>query len=474
MLARDHNVIPLSETFIDDCQTPVSAFLKLRELPFDSREPGFLLESADQGRVGRYSFIGFRPRKILRWSLGDPGDPYALAAAELSRFRVAPLGDLPPFAGGAVGLFAYDLVRTVEPLGPPNPDPVGLPDLALMLTDVLVAFDHLRHTVTVIANVYADDDLEASYARAVETIAEVRWRLGGPVPRPAQAPAVERAAPDFRSNMSREQFEGTVARIIEYIRAGDAFQVVPSQRWSAPIDVQAFSIYRGLRAVNPSPYMYYLDFGDFEIAGASPEPLITVTGRRVATRPIAGTRPRGANADEDRLLADELLADEKERAEHVMLVDLGRNDLGRVCEYGSVKVESFMAVETYSHVMHIVSSVAGRLRDGVGALDALRSVLPAGTLSGAPKVRAMQIIDELEPVKRGGYGGAIGWVSYTGELDTCIHIRTVVVKDGVAHIQAGGGTVADAKPDYEFRESEAKARGVLRAIELAVAQPEWP
>jgi anthranilate synthase component 1 len=473
-LARDYNVIPLSETFIDDCQTPVSAFLKLRELPFDSREPGFLLESADQGRVGRYSFIGFRPRKILRWSLDDPGDPYTLAAAELSRFRVAPLGDLPPFAGGAVGLFAYDLVRTVEPLGPPNPDPVGLPDLALMLTDVIVAFDHLRHTVTVIANVYADDDLEASYARAVETIAEVRWRLGGPVPRLALAPGAELVAPDFRANMSREQFEDTVARIIEYIRAGDAFQVVPSQRWSAPIDVQAFSIYRGLRAVNPSPYMYYLDFGDFEIAGASPEPLITVTGRRVATRPIAGTRPRGANADEDRRLADELLADEKERAEHVMLVDLGRNDLGRVCEYGSVEVESFMAVETYSHVMHIVSSVAGQLRDGVGALDALRSVLPAGTLSGAPKVRAMQIIDELEPVKRGGYGGAIGWVSYTGELDTCIHIRTVVVKDGVAHIQAGGGTVADAKPDYEFRESEAKARGVLRAIELAVAQPEWP
>jgi anthranilate synthase component 1 len=473
-LARDYNVIPLSETFIDDCQTPVSAFLKLRELPFDSREPGFLLESADQGRVGRYSFIGFRPRKILRWSLGDAGDPYALAAAELSRFRVAPLGDLPPFAGGAVGLFAYDLVRTVEPLGPPNPDPVGVPDLALMLTDVIVAFDHLRHTVTVIANVYADDDLEASYARAVETIAEVRWRLGGPVPRLAPAPGAELVAPDFRSNMSREQFEGTVARIIEYIRAGDAFQVVPSQRWSAPIDVQAFSIYRGLRAVNPSPYMYYLDFGDFEIAGASPEPLITVTGRRVATRPIAGTRPRGANADEDRRLADELLADEKERAEHVMLVDLGRNDLGRVCEYGSVEVESFMAVEIYSHVMHIVSSVAGRLRDGVGALDALRAVLPAGTLSGAPKVRAMQIIDELEPVKRGGYGGAIGWVSYTGELDTCIHIRTVVVKDGVAYIQAGGGTVADAKPDYEFRESEAKARGVLRAIELAVAQPEWP
>jgi anthranilate synthase component 1 len=469
-LARDHNLIPLSATFIDDLQTPVSAFLKLRDA--DPDQPSFLLESADQGRVGRYSFIGYRPRKVLRWSLGDGGDPYQLAADELGRFSPAELPGLPPFAGGAVGVFAYDLVRSVEPLGDPNPDPIGVPDLALMLTDTLVVFDHLKHTVTVIANVYAGDDLEASYRRARETIAEVRWRLSGPVPLQAFAPG--RITPSFTSNMSRERFEAIVARIIEYIYAGDAFQVVPSQRWSAPVPVEAFSIYRGLRAINPSPYMYFLDFGDFEIAGASPEPLITVAGRRVATRPIAGTRPRGATVEEDQRMAQELLADEKERAEHVMLVDLGRNDLGRVCEYGSVEVESFMAVETYSHVMHIVSSVIGRLRPGVGALDALRSALPAGTLSGAPKVRAMQIIDELEPVKRGGYGGAIGWVSYTGQLDTCIHIRTVVVKDGVAHVQAGGGTVADAKPDYEFRESEAKARAVLQAIELAVSQPEWP
>src|SRR5437588_7048102 len=469
-LARDHNLIPLRQTYIDDCQTPVSAFLKLRE----RGEPAFLLESADQGRVGRYSFIGYRPRKVLRWSLGEPGDPYALAAAELARFRAASLPDLPPFAGGAVGLFAYDLVRTVEPLSEPNPDPVGLPDLALMLTDVLVVFDHLKHTVTVLANVYAEDDLDASYAKALDTIAEVRWRLSGPVPRPSRPPPPSRQAPEFVSNMSRERFEGAVARIIEYIRAGDAYQVVPSQRWSAPVSVEAFSIYRGLRAVNPSPYMYFLDFGDFEIAGASPEPLITVSGSRVSTRPIAGTRPRGATVEEDRRNAEELLADPKERAEHVMLVDLGRNDLGRVCEYGTVQVEEFMAVEDYSHVMHIVSSVTGTLRPGVGALDALRSVLPAGTLSGAPKVRAMQIIDELEPVKRGGYGGAIGWASYNGDLDTCIHIRTVVVKDGVAHVQAGGGTVADAKPDYEFRESEAKARAVLDAIELAARQPGWP
>jgi anthranilate synthase component 1 len=467
-LARDHNLIPLHETFIDDCQTPVSAFLKLR----DPTTPSFLLDSAEQGRVGRYSFIGVRPRKVLRWSLGDPGDPYALAAAELGRFRAAALPGLPPFSGGAVGMFAYDLVRTVEPLGEPNPDPVGLPDLALMLTDAIVVFDHLMRTTTVVANVYTDDDLEGSYRQALETIAEIRWQLARPLPMSPKPDA--RVAPVFASNMPREQFEGMVSRIIEYIFAGDAFQVVPSQRWSAPVPVEAFSVYRGLRAVNPSPYMYFLDFGDFEIAGASPEPLITVTGRRVSTRPIAGTRPRQATAVLDEAMAKDLLADEKERAEHVMLVDLGRNDLGRVCEYGSVQVEDFMAVENYSHVMHIVSSVTGSLRPDVRALDALRAVLPAGTLSGAPKVRAMQIIDELEPIKRGGYGGAIGYVSYTGELDTCIHIRTVVIKDGVAHVQAGGGTVADAKPDYEFRESEAKARAVLQAVELAVQQPDWP
>jgi anthranilate synthase component 1 len=282
-----------------------------------------------------------------------------------------------------------------------------------------------------------------------------------------------RSLPDFRSNMSRARFEAIVARIIEYIYAGDVFQVVPSQRWSAPVAVDAFSIYRGLRIVNPSPYMYFLDFGDFQLAGASPEPLITVTGRRVVTRPVAGTRPRGEDAREDAALEAELLADAKEVAEHMMLVDLGRNDLGRVCEYGSVRVDALKEIERYSHVMHIVSTVSGTLRDGVGAMDALRATLPAGTLSGAPKVRAMQIIDELESVKRGGYGGAIGYLGYNGDLDTAIHIRTVVVKDGIAHVQAGGGTVADAKPDNEFRESEAKARAVLRAIELAGQQPDW-
>ncbi len=472
-LARDHNLIPLAYTFIEDCETPVSAFLKLRALAPD--EPAFLLESADQGqRVGRWSFIGFRPRSVLRWSLADGGDPYALAAEHVGRFRQAPMTDAPPFSGGGVGFFGYDLVRTVEPLGDPPPDPLGLPDMALMLSDALVIFDHLKHTVTILANadLQAEPDLERAYRQAAETIEEVRALLAGPVPR-ALSHTGARAVPTFESNMPRERFEAIVARIIEYIHAGDAFQVVPSQRWSAATPVDAFSIYRGLRAVNPSPYMYYLDFGDFQVAGASPEPLLTVNGREVSTKPIAGTRPRGANPEEDRRIARELLGDEKERAEHVMLVDLGRNDLGRVCEFGSVKVDELMEIESYSHVMHIVSSVSGTLREDVGAMDALRAVLPAGTLSGAPKVRAMQIIDELEPVKRGGYGGAIGYLSYAGDLDTAIHIRTVVVKDGVAHVQAGGGTVADAKPAYEFEESLAKSQAALRAIALACGQPEW-
>jgi anthranilate synthase component 1 len=465
-VAADYNVIPVTETFIEDCETPVSAFLKLREAG-----PAFLLESAEQGqRVGRWSFIGYRPRRVVRWSLADGGDPYALAAAEVSRHRQAPLADGPPFTGGAVGFFGYDCVRAVEKLGEPNPDPVGLPDLALMLSDVLVAFDHLKHSVTILANAYLEED--DAHERALERIAEVRARLAGPLPRPARRP--ELPEPTFESNMPREDFEAMVARIVEYVHAGDAFQVVPSQRWSAPSPVEAFSIYRGLRAVNPSPYMYFLDFEDFQIVGASPEPLVTVEGRRASTRPVAGTRPRGGDAEEDLAIGAELLADEKERAEHVMLVDLGRNDLGRVCEYGSVEVESFMGVETYSHVIHIVSSVAGKLREEVSATDALRATLPAGTLSGAPKVRAMQIIDELEPVKRGAYGGAVGWLSYAGDLDTCICIRTVVVKDGIAHVQAGGGTVADAQPAYEYEESRAKARGVVRAIELASRQTAWP
>ncbi len=490
-LAEGANVVPVRYRFIDDIETPVSAFLKLR-----GDGPAFLLESAEQGRLGRWSFLGFRPRAILRWSDGQLSewvsdtaaesgtgaapdrttlepDPYAAAADYLARYEIAELDELPPFAGGAVGFFGYDLVRTVEPLDQPNPDPVGLPDMALMITDVLVAFDHQRHEVTLIANAFVEDGgIEQAYGRAVETIGEVRERLRDPVP--TAEPSAEAAEIDFKSNMSRETFESTVSRIIEYVHAGDAFQVVPSQRFTSPCPVEAFSIYRGLRTVNPSPYMYFLDFGDFEIAGASPEPVIKVTGERVETRPIAGTYPRGGDEEEDRRQAERLLQDPKERAEHVMLVDLGRNDLGRVCEYGSVTVDELMVVETYSHVLHIVSQVSGTLREDVSAMDALRSILPVGTLSGAPKVRAMQIIDELEPHKRGPYGGAVGYMSYTGDLDTAIYIRSVVVKDGLVHVQAGGGTVADAKPPYEYNESVNKAKAVFRAVELAAEQPEWP
>ncbi len=486
-LAAEANVIPVRMSFTDDCETPVSALLKLR-----GDGPCFLLESAERGQVGRYSFLGTRQHAVIRWGDGElreyPGDsmsgdiepirtmpapdPYAAVAEYLDRYRVAEVDGLPPFAGGAVGLFGYDLVRTVEPLGEPNPDPLGLPDLALMISDVMVIFDHLHNETTILGCAFVGDDgVEAAYEAAADKIASVRERLRGPVPEADGAEAVE--APRFESNLSREEFESTVSRIIEYIHAGDAFQVVPSQRFSAETGVEALSIYRGLRAVNPSPYMYFIEFGDFQIAGASPEPLLKVNGDKVEIRPIAGTSPRGGSEEEDRRLAEDLIGDPKERAEHVMLVDLARNDIGRVAEYGSVKVEEMMVVETYSHVMHIVSRVTGTLKDGLGALDVLRSALPAGTLSGAPKVRAMQIIDEMEPVKRCSYGGAIGYLSWNGDLDTAIHIRTAVIKDGKVHIQAGGGTVADAVPEYEYRESLNKAKAMFRAVEIACENPDW-
>jgi anthranilate synthase component 1 len=466
-LAREHTLVPLRHTFIADCETPVSAYLKLR-----GDGPSFLLESAEQGqRVGRWSFLGFRPRAVIRLERGQHPDPYAAVAEELARYRIAPLEGLPPFAGGAVGMFGYDLVRSAEPtVGEPNPDDIGVPELAVMVTDVLLAFDHLRHEVTVLANVIAEGDVESAYDEAAAAIAEVRERLRGPVP---QAAASRRRAPAFTSNLGSEGYAAAVERAKEYIRAGDVYQVVPSQRWSADCPVDAFSIYRGLRAINPSPYMYFLDFEDFEIAGASPEALVTVTGRTVRQRPIAGTRPRADSVEQDLERGRELLADPKERAEHVMLVDLGRNDLGRVCEYGSVTVDELMGVETYSHVMHIVSSVSGTLRPGVSPMDALRASLPAGTLSGAPKIRAMQIIDELEPVGRGPYGGAVGYLSYTGDLDTCIYIRSALVKNGQVHLQAGGGIVADSDPAYEVRETEAKAGAVMDAIRLACEQGDW-
>lgn len=487
-LAAEANVVPLGLTYIDDCETPVSALLKLQ-----GEGPSFLLESAERGQVGRYSFVGTSPHRILRWRNGIlseyPGDatsgaaasldeipapdPYRALREYLDRHRVAKPEDLPPFAGGAVGLFGYDLVRSVEPLGEPAGDPLDLPDLALMITDVLLAFDHLYNRLTIIACAWIDEheDSGAAWDAAAARIAAVRERLRGPVPVDPDAAATE--PPEFSSNLTREEFEGTVSRIIEYIRRGDAFQVVPSQRFSAEARAGALSIYRGLRSINPSPYMYYLEFGDFQIAGASPEPLIKVNGDRVEIRPIAGTSPRGESEEEDRRLAEQLISDPKERAEHVMLVDLARNDIGREAVYGSVRVEELMVVETYSHVMHIVSRVTGRLPEGRGALDVLRSALPAGTLSGAPKVRAMQIIDEVEPVKRSFYGGAVGYLDWNGDLDTAIHIRTAIIKDGQVHIQAGGGTVFDARPENEYQESVNKARAMFRAVELACEHPDW-
>jgi len=418
-LAREYTVIPLRYTFIEDCETPVSAFLKLR-----GDGPAFLLESAEQGRrFGRWSFIGVRPRSLIFLRDGvlsvdgearEFDDPYRAVAAELERFKPAPLDGLPPFSGGAVGLFGYDLVRYVEPLGTANPDPVGLPDLALMVSDVIVAFDHLSHQVTVISNMLIEpgSDVDAAYNDASAVIAEIRERLSGAVPRQQHS---EVPLGKFTSNMGEQGYAEAVDKVKEYVRAGDVLQVVPSQRWSGSYERDPFSIYRGLRTVNPSPYMYFLEFDDFAIAGASPEPLVKVTGRHAEYRPIAGTRPRGDSAEQDQERAADLLADEKERAEHVMLVDLGRNDLGRVCEYGSVQVDELMTVEIFSHVMHIVSSISGTLRPSVSAIELLRACLPAGTLAGAPKVRAMQIIDELESVKRGSYAGAVGYLSFNGD-----------------------------------------------------------
>jgi anthranilate synthase component 1 len=492
-LGARYNVIPIAHHFLDDTETPVSAFLKLRQAA-----GCFLLESAEQGLgLGRYSFLGIKAWESVRLTgttvairrggvdtiqdLADHGgDPFAFMAEHVGRYRVPPLEGLPPFVGGAVGYFGYDCVRHVEHLASAPPDDVDLPDMAFLLTDVIVVFDHLRHAITLLTNIFCDEepDLDAAYTAAVRRLADVKARLRAPIPPPKWSLDPKRARDGGEdlpvlSNFEREHFLAAVERIREYIYAGDAFQVVLSQRFEKPVEVSGFSIYRGLRAVNPSPYMYYISFRDFEVVGSSPEPLVTVTGRRAETRPIAGTRPRGATPAEDAALAEDMLSDEKERAEHLMLVDLGRNDLGRVCRAGTVKTAEFMEVERYSHVMHMVSSVVGELEEGIGATDALRAVFPAGTVSGAPKVRAMEIIDELEPTRRGPYAGAIGYLSYSGDLDSCIYIRTVLVRDGRAYVQAGAGIVADSEPEREYVETENKARAMFRAIELATAQEEW-
>jgi anthranilate synthase component 1 len=487
-LARDYDVVPLYAEFIGDLETPISAVLK-----FSGEENVFLLESAEAAeRFGRYSFLGFDPKRTLSYRDGlytvvdadgvrevPAKDPFRGLAEIMGRRTVAPLPNLPAFVGGAVGYLSYDAVRYLERLPDVPPDDLNVPEAYFAVTDSLVVFDHLRHKVLVISLVDAarlrhveGEGFAAAYRRAADDIRRVAERLS--------APLAHRALPsgsgDFgiSSNFSREGYEEAVQRAKEYIRAGDAFQIVPSQRFASPVgDLDPLLLYRGLRTVNPSPYMTYLKLGDLSLVGASPEPLVRVEGRRVMTRPIAGTRPRGATPEEDALLAEELLADEKERAEHVMLVDLGRNDLGRVSEVGSVELASFMEVERYSHVMHIVSTVEGNLRDDLTALDALAAAFPAGTVSGAPKVRAMEIIDELEPTRRGPYAGATGYYGVDGRLDTCITLRTALLKDGVAYFQAGGGVVADSVPSLEYKESRNKARAMSRALEVARSRGMW-
>jgi anthranilate synthase component I len=507
-LALAHNVLPVTHSFVSDLETPVSAFLKL-----GAPRRAFLLESAEQGQhLGRYSFLGVGARALVTYRDGrltvqedgdrlevEHADPFAAAAELISSYRPPEGGALgasgaalPPLAGGLVGYFGYDLVRRLEDLPHAPPDDLGLPEMAFLLADTVLVFDHLKHRITVVANAFVEGrDVDGPYARALARIAAVKEKLLAPLPASAyglagdddvepEAPATAADRPaagapcgaspaprPVASSMTREQYEAGVERIREYVHAGDAFQVVLSQRFSTPVDVAPFSVYRGLRAVNPSPYLYYIAFDDFALCGSSPEPLLTVQGGQVETRPIAGTRRRGASAAEDKALVADLRADEKERAEHVMLVDLGRNDLGRVCVPGSVRLDELMNMELYSHVIHMVSSVRGTLADGFTPTDALKAAFPAGTVSGAPKVRAMQIIDELETVRRGPYAGAIGYLSYGGDLDTCICIRTVIVKDGTAYLQAGAGIVADSVPAKEYEETRNKAAALLRAVELA-------
>ena len=489
-LARDYDVVPLYAEFIGDLETPISAVLK-----FSGEENVFLLESAEAAeRFGRYSFLGFDPKRTLSYRDGlftvvdadgvrevPSADPFRGLAEIVGQKSVAPLPNLPAFVGGAVGYFSYDAVRYLErlPAELAPPDDLGVPEAYFVLTDTLVVFDHLRHKVLVISLVDAarlrdveGEGFAAAYRRAADDIRRVAERLSAPLTRRTLASGS--GALEISSNVTRERYEESVERAMEYIRAGDAFQVVPSQRFSAEIgDLDPLLLYRGLRTVNPSPYMTYLKLGDLALVGASPEPLVRVEGRRVMTRPIAGTRPRGATPEEDAALAEELLADEKERAEHVMLVDLGRNDLGRVSEIGSVGLSDFMDIERYSHVMHIVSTVEGDLRADLTALDALAAAFPAGTVSGAPKVRAMEIIDELEPTRRGPYAGATGYYGIDGRLDTCITLRTALLKGGVAYFQAGGGVVADSVPSLEYEESRNKARAMARALEVARSREMW-
>ena len=464
-LAGRGNLLPVFTEVTADLETPVSAYLKVAR-----GQHSFLLESVEGGeRLGRYSFIGTEPYRVLTSPAGGVTDPLRDIEAELGRFSVVPLPGLPRFYGGAVGFLAYEAARHFERLPSPADDPQALPEAVFMFTDTLLVFDHLQHKIQVVSHARLDGDIDSAYRQATWRIDELAERLAKPLTAPDRDDASEGAnsGREISSNVGREQFMQSVERAREYIIAGDAIQVVLSQRLSQPTQACPFEVYRALRAINPSPYMYYLRLGDAHIVGSSPEMLVRVEDGTVTTHPIAGTRPRGRDAADDAALEAELRADEKERAEHTMLLDLGRNDIGRVSEPGSVEVGQCMDVERNSHVMHLVSHVSGRLRDGLTCFDALRACFPAGTVSGAPKIRAMEIIAELEPDKRGPYAGAVGYFDLRGNLDTAITIRTIVVKDGVAHVQVGAGIVYDSVPEREYDETLSKARALLRAIEQA-------
>jgi anthranilate synthase component 1 len=461
-LKEQGNLVPIYREIKADLETPVSAFLKVARGSYS-----FLLESVERGeQLGRYSFIGTEPSLILRSGEGSSIDPLLLVEREFSRFKPINIAGLPRFHGGMVGYLGYEVSRYFENLPCAAHDALELPESVLMLADTILAFDHVTHKIKIISHIHLNGDIEVQYNQAVQKIKRLVDRLMQPLypDDPSENPG---SPVNFSSNFSKEDFETGVSKAKEHIYAGDVIQVVLSQRLAQATDASPFSIYRSLRCVNPSPYMYYLQLGDFHIVGASPELLVRVEDGTVSTHPIAGTRPRGKNAAQDLTMEKELRTDEKERAEHIMLVDLGRNDIGRVSVPGTVEVTQLMDVERYSHVMHLVSHVQGRLREDVSSFDALRACFPAGTVSGAPKIRAMEIIAELETDKRGPYAGAVGYFDFSGNLDTAITIRTIVIKDGIAYIQAGGGIVADSIPEMEYEESLNKARALLTAISQA-------
>jgi anthranilate synthase component I len=482
--AEQGNLVPVYREILADRLTPVSAFERLiaSETP-ESNGHSFLLESVEGGeRIGRYSILGSNPSLIFRSkgsvaSITEAGetrevrfaageDPLTHIKALLGRYRYVPTPDLPRFAGGAVGFLGYDVVRFFEKLPDKNPDDLNIEDACLLFTDTLLIFDHVRHRLKVLCNAHITGDPNAAYDLAMAKIEALHARLRVAAPEPPPEPREPRAV-QVQSLFPRPEYDPAVERCREYILAGDAFQIVLSQRFKVEFGAPPFDLYRALRSVNPSPYMYYLCLGDRKIIGTSPEILVSVEQGTARLRPIAGTRPRGGDEAEDCRLEKELLADEKERAEHIMLVDLSRNDLGRVCEYGTVRVNELMIIERYSHVMHIVSDVTGTLRPENDLFDALRACFPHGTVSGAPKVRAMEIIDEQEPTRRGFYAGSVGYFSYSGDMDMAIAIRTMLVDGQTAYLQAGGGLVADSIPANEYMECINKARALVTAIELA-------